>query len=61
MQVVRELNMTDYEALSEEEDAWLVAFYAGIAHAVSQCGGVVDCNHCTWIPLFSPVWWRVKT
>ena len=29
MQVVRELNMTDYEALSEEEDAWLVAFYSG--------------------------------
>lgn len=29
MQVVRELNMTDYDALAEEEDAWLVAFYAG--------------------------------
>lgn len=56
MQVVRELNMTDYEALSEEEDAWLVAFYAGNA----QCG-VVDCNHCTWSTLFSRVHWSVKT
>ena len=57
MQVVRELNMTDYEALSEEEDAWLVAFYAGNA----QCGGVVDSSHCTWITLFSRVHWSVKT
>ena len=29
MQVVRELNVTDFEALTEEEDAWLIAFYAG--------------------------------
>ena len=29
MQVVRDLNATDFEALSEEEDAWLVAFYGG--------------------------------
>ena len=40
MQVVRELNMTDFEGLSEEDDAWLVAFYAGNDHAVMPRGGV---------------------
>ena len=27
--VVRDLNMTEFEGLSDEEDAWLVAFYSG--------------------------------
>ena len=53
MQVVRELNMTDFEALSEEEDAWLVAFYAGNDHAVTQRGGVTNYSHCTCFNLLS--------
>ena len=27
--IVRDLNMTEFEELSDEEDAWLVAFYSG--------------------------------
>lgn len=27
--IVRDLNMTEFEGLSDEEDAWLVAFYSG--------------------------------
>lgn len=28
-QIVRDLNMTEFEELSDEEDAWLVALYSG--------------------------------
>ena len=30
-QIVRNLNMTQFEGLTDEEDAWLVAFYSGMA------------------------------
>ena len=30
-QIVKELNLTEFEGLSDEEDAWLVAFYSGAA------------------------------
>jgi len=29
-QIVRDLNMTQYEGLTDEEDAWLVGFYSGV-------------------------------
>ena len=29
-QVVRDLNLTDFDGLTEDEDAWLVAFYSGV-------------------------------
>lgn len=40
--IVRDLNMTEFEELSDEEDAWLVAFYSGAVmttvpwHSVTQ-------------------------
>ena len=33
-QIVRDLNMTQYEGLTDEEDAWLVGFYSGVAHVI---------------------------
>lgn len=29
-QIVRDLNLTQYEGLTDEEDAWLVGFYSGV-------------------------------
>ncbi len=29
-QIVRDLNMTEFESLTDEEDAWLVSFYSGM-------------------------------
>ena len=34
-QIVRELSLTEFEGLSDEEDAWLVAFYSGML--LAQC------------------------
>ena len=32
-QIVRDLNLTQYESLTDEEDAWLVGFYSGVSHS----------------------------
>lgn len=38
--IVRDLNMTEFEGLSDEEDAWLVAFYSGAVVPVLQLSSV---------------------
>ena len=34
-QIVQNLNVTEFEGLSDEEDAWLVAFYSGVCTSLS--------------------------
>ena len=35
-QIVRQMNLTEFEGLTDDEDAWLVSFYSGRQHLCAE-------------------------
>ena len=47
-QVVRDLNLTDFDSLTDDEDAWLVAFYSGTLAMNSTGSAATWSGYSAW-------------